>query len=532
MRAIRLVSGIIGIAGYIGIAAGAVAIATAAGARAQSAQSLLNARCSACHEARAGGKLERIHDVRKTPEAWSMTLMRMTIVHGVKLSGKDRRALVTHLADTQGLAPSESGKYRYILEKTPGVTDSGPNDLLTQMCGRCHSYARVALQRRDKAEWLKLVHFHLGQYPTTEYQALGRDRDWWGIASTKIVEALAKAQPYNSPAWTAWKGRKSPNLAGVWRVVGHQPGKGDYEGTLSITARGGNGYAVVTRLNFAKGGIVRRGGAVLYNAHEWRASTKGRDGRARQVMAVSEDGNAMSGRWYTRKSDVVGGTLEAVRIAGAKTQILSVSPSHIKRGTTARVTISGVRLALDFDLGEGLLGRVVEKRPNRIILTVRAAADTAPGARDVKVGKAKLAGAFTVYDKVASVKIEPAQTYARVGGNRGPIAPVPAQFEAVGYMAGADGKAGTKDDVRIGVMKAKWTVANFDDGAKAMKDKKFAGRMTQSGLFRPAGAGPNPARRMSTNNVGNLKIIGTVAGVKGVAQLFVTVQRFVDPPIR
>ncbi len=526
MRAIRLISG------FIGIAVAAVSFVATTSARAQGDQSLLTARCAACHAVGANGKLSRIQEVRKTPEAWSMTLMRMTIIHGVKLSNKDRRALTKYLSDTQGLAPSESTKYRYILEKTPGVTDGGPNDLLTQMCARCHSYARVALQRRDKADWLKLVNFHLGQYPTAEYQALGRDRDWWGIASTKVVEALAKDLPYNSKAWTAWKGRKTPNLVGVWRVVGRQPGKGDYEGTLTIADRGNDYFSVVTRLNFAKTKVVRKGGAIVYNAHEWRASTKGDGGRARQVMAVSEDGNSMSGRWYSRKSDVIGGTLKAVRIEGAKSQVLAVSPAHIKRGTSAKVTISGVRLALDFDLGEGLLGRVVEKTANRIVLMVKASADAAPGPRDIKVGKAKLAGAFTVYDRVASVKIEPAQTYARIGGNRGPIAPAPAQFEAVGYMAGADGKAGTKDDVRIGVMEAKWTVANFDANAKAMKDKKFAGRMTQSGLFRPAGAGPNPARKMSANNVGNLKIIGTVAGVKGEAQLFVTVQRFVDPPIR
>lgn len=527
MRAIRLVSG------FIGVAAAAIWFAAATDARAQSAQSLLTARCAACHEARGSGKLKRIQDVRKTPEAWSMTLMRMTIVHGVKLTGRDRRTLVTYLSNTQGLAPSESTKYRYILEKTPGLTDTGPSDLLTQMCARCHSYARVALQRRDKAEWLKLIDFHLGQYPTTEYQALGRDRDWWGIATTKVVEALAKALPYNTKAWTAWKDRKSPNLAGVWRVIGHQPGKGDYEGTLTIrTGRSGDSYSVVTRLNFAKGTITRRGGAVIYNAHEWRASTKGEDGRVRQVMAVSEDGNSMTGRWYSRKSDVIGGTLRAIRIEGAKTRVLGVSPSYIKRGTSAKITISGVRFSLDFDLGEGLVGRVLEKSANRIVLLVRAAPDAAPGARDITVGKAKLAGALTVYDKVASVKIVPARTYARIGGNRGPIAPVPAQFEAVAYMAGADGKPGTKDDVRIGVMEAKWTVANFDATAKAMKDKEFAGRLTQSGLFQPAGAGPNPARRMGTNNVGNLKIIGTIAGIKGEAHLFVTVQRYVDPPIR
>ena len=41
---------------------------------------------------------------------------------------------------------------------------------------------------------------------------------------------------------------------------------------------------------------------------------------------------------------------------------------------------------------------------------------------------------------------------------------------------------------------------------------------------------------MGTNNAGNLTVIGVVDDggrkVEGRAQLFVTVQRFVDPPIR
>ena len=69
-----------------------------------------------------------------------------------------------------------------------------------------------------------------------------------------------------------------------------------------------------------------------------------------------------------------------------------------------------------------------------------------------------------------------------------------------------------------------------------MQDAEFAGKITGTGLFDPAGAGPNPARPMSTNNAGNLVVIGAVddAGnkVEGRAQLLVTVQRFVDPPIR
>jgi quinohemoprotein amine dehydrogenase len=352
-----------------------------------------------------------------------------------------------------------------------------------------------------------------------------------------MVDALAKRQPFNTKAWSAWKGRKAANLAGLWRVVGRQPGKGDYQGIIAIEAKGRDSYAVTTRLNYASGAkVIRRGNAIVYTGYEWRASTRGRDGRARQVMAVSEDGKRMAGRWFYRRNDVIGGTVSAVRLKGAGTQVLTVSPGYIKRGGKAKITISGVRLGFDLNLGPGLSVRVLEKRAHTIIVRVTASAKAALGPRAVKVGSASLAGALVVYDKVAAVKVVPGQTIARVGGNRGPIPRMPAQFEAVGYMAGPDGKAGTKDDVRIGVMPARWKVDNFDAGAKALGDAKFAGRITKNGLFLPAGAGPNPKRRMGTNNVGNLSVIGTVRdggrAVSGKAQLFVTVQRFVDPPIR
>jgi quinohemoprotein amine dehydrogenase len=519
------------------IAVGLMSLAGVQSVQAQEGQALVNARCGSCHAAKADGSRFRISEARKTPEAWSMTLVRMMVVHGVKLTADDRRKLVKYLADTQGLAPSETKGYRYILEKTPGVMDNGPTEQLSQMCGRCHSYARVALQRRDKADWLKLVHFHLGQFPTAEYQALGRDRDWWGIAQTKVVDALAKRQPFTTKAWTAWKSHKTPSLAGTWRVVGHQPGRGDYEGTLTIAAKGKDTYSVSTALNYVGGAKVERSGnAILYTGHEWRAGTRGKDGRARQVMSVSADGKSMRGRWFYRDNDVIGGTVTAVRVKGAGAQLLAVSPGYVKRGGSAKITLSGVKLASAVNLGQGVSAKVLEKRANAIVVQVTASAKAPLGARTVKVGGASMANGLVVYDKVAAVKIVPEQTIARVGGNRGPIPRVPAQFEAVAYMAGPDGKAGTKDDVRIGVMPAKWTVENFDDTAKAMKDASFAGRITQQGLFNPAGAGPNPKRPMSTNNAGNLSVIGTVsdggASVSGKAHLFVTVQRFVDPPIR
>ncbi|MFD2442168.1 hypothetical protein ACFSS8_22460 [Paracoccus kondratievae] len=69
-----------------------------------------------------------------------------------------------------------------------------------------------------------------------------------------------------------------------------------------------------------------------------------------------------------------------------------------------------------------------------------------------------------------------------------------------------------------------------------MQDAKFAGSISDTGLFTPAGAGPNPERPMQTNNAGNLKVIATVETETGPlsaeAHLYATVQRFVDAPIR
>jgi quinohemoprotein amine dehydrogenase len=82
------------------------------------------------------------------------------------------------------------------------------------------------------------------------------------------------------------------------------------------------------------------------------------------------------------------------------------------------------------------------------------------------------------------------------------------------------------------VLPAAWSVANHNEVAELMEDAKFAGQIDDSGIFMPAVAGPNPERPFSTNNAGDLKIIAEAAGQMAEAQLIVTVQRFVDPPIR
>ncbi|MBZ0215476.1 MAG: quinohemoprotein amine dehydrogenase subunit alpha, partial [Fimbriimonadaceae bacterium] len=390
---------------------------------------------------------------------------------------------------------------------------------------------------RDAEEWLKLVHFHLGQYPTTEYQAMGRDRDWFDIAKGPVVKELAAAYPLQTQAWTDWQAHQVPDLAGSWRIVGNQPGRGFYSGSATISGGASDQYKLTVNLTYSDGSTSsREGNAILYSGHEWRAGTKDTNGTSiRQVVAVSQDGNAMSGRWYETDNDVIGGTIQANRV-GNGAQVMAVDPAYIKLGQTSTVTIYGADLAGDVDLGNDLAGQVVERTADHIVVSVTSGKNTATGAHNISVGGASLTGGLMVYDRVDRVAVTPEVTIARVGGAGGPIPSVPAQFEAVGYMAGPDGEAGTDDDIRIGVMPATWSVDNFDESAVAMNDVDFAGNMSDSGLFMPAGAGPNPARKMNTNNAGNLAVTGTVDDdgnmVEGRAQLFVTVQRFVDALIR
>lgn len=177
---------------------------------ARDAQTILKETCQGCHTPEADNALSRISHQRKSPEGWLMSIARMQVMHGLQISDDDRRTLVKYLADTQGLAPSETDGVRYALERRLNTVEKF-DDQLSQMCGRCHSGARVALQRRPAQEWERLVNFHLGQWPSLEYQALSRDRDWFDLARKEMVPLLAKRYPLDNPAWKNGKpARRKP----------------------------------------------------------------------------------------------------------------------------------------------------------------------------------------------------------------------------------------------------------------------------------------------------------------------------------
>ena len=503
-----------------------------------STAALVNSKCGACHAATDDGKWGRISEGRRTPEGWDMTVARMSFAHGVKLTSEERGAIVKYLADNYGLAPDESAAHRYIVDRTPNVVEHPENKLIGDTCARCHSYGRIAVQRRTEADWRKLVHFHVGQYPAIEIQAGGRDRNWFEIANGDASRELGKVYGFDSESWSKWKTQKRADASGNWRVVGYKPGTGAYEGKATVQRLGDDKYSVDMTLHYENGTTEElKGSSIVYTGHEWRATLKKGDVAIQQVMTLADGGRSLSGRWFEANRDAVGGTLRAVRTDGAAPTVLSVQPAVIKAGTRARLTINGVGLDGDVSLGSGVkVVAVGERSADRVVVEVESAPDAATGTREVKVGNARSGDALKVYQRIDYLKITPEHPMARVGDNGGSRPKVPAQLEALAYAAGPDGKQGTTDDLLIGPMPATWSLANLNKVAEEMQDVKYAGRIDSSGLFHANDAGTNPDRKYKANNVGELKVTATVKDgsetLQATAPLIVTVQRWNDPPIR
>ena len=245
----------------------------------------------------------------------------------------------------------------------------------------------------------------------------------------------------------------------------------------------------------------------------------------------------MTGRSFLADADSIGTQVTAVRMDEGSSAVLAASPPYLRAGETGEIAIHGIGLQGDVSLGEGVtIDEIVARDAETVVVRASADANASSGRRTVGVGDTDAGELLTVYQSIDFLTVEPSYNIARVGGGGGPIPPVPAQFEAIAWLQGPDGQAGTADDVEIGAMPAKWAVQNFDEVAKEFDDAAFAGEMQATGLFMPAEAGPNPERPYNTNNAGNLTVIATVEDggqtLTGEGQLLVTVQRWNDPPIR
>lgn len=499
---------------------------------------LINQRCGGCHVSDGKGGWSRISEQRKTPEGWLMTLVRMTKIRGAALNGDERQQLVKHFADTQGLAPEEAQPYRYILERRENTFEQWENRNYEDMCARCHSGARPAIQRRTLGEWEKLVHFHLGQFPSLEYQTKSRDRDWFNIAFDHMVPYLAEKYAFNAPAWSEWQSTEWTTLDGRWRVVGHQPGRGDYDGWLTVSSAAKDHYRLTFDGQYTDGAPIRGDGdAVVYTGYEWRASITLNGISQQQVFTVAANGAEMSGRMFVSDQHEKGSSVRLIREQeDVGPQVMTTYPGYLKAGTQTRLSIVGINLSGKLSLGSDIqIIKEILRSNERIELEVAVSAKAKNAVHSVSFGNTASKPLLTVYRQIDAIEVEPGYGVARVGGGHTPK--VLGIFEAIGISAGADGKLGTNDDLRIGVFPAEWSVQPFDEAAAHDRDVEFAGTMdAKTGIFTPAEAGPNPKRRYSTNNVGNLAVHAQVGNgehkLKGKAQLLVTVQLWNNAPIR
>ena len=314
-----------------------------------SARETLVVRCIRCHAPQEGdGKLDAIEAQRKSPEGWSMTLSRMVRTHGVELQDGDARILVKYLSDHYGLAPKEVEPYRFILEQRNTRTTQDVPKPLQAGCIQCHTYARIALQRRTQDSWERLPDTKVALMANigSETASAGQLKDYWfDDAKNSAVPHLIKHQPFETEAWTAWQAVKKPSYAGTWLVVGHDPGRGgDYTGQLTLTAGEDDQYTGEFSHTFADGS--RMDGSTtgtIYTGFQWRgvaqakeSGAAGREMRQREIFFASEDGNTISGRrLLTNLGDLGMNETWYRRQGGAR--LLAVSPAMIQTGSPQKV---------------------------------------------------------------------------------------------------------------------------------------------------------------------------------------------------
>jgi len=497
------------------------------------AKNILDTKCVACHTGNTKDGLSRISEQRKTVEGWYMTLARMQMHNGLSLTKEEEKSVIKYLSDTQGLTYEESKPYRYVLENIPNYQESIDDPLLAEMCARCHTSARIGLQRRSSDEWYNLVNFHLGKFPTLEYQALSRDRDWFEIAKSKMVPYLTKKYGLDKEFIL-----EKVDIKGEWILFGHKLGDGDFTAKMNLKEISKDKFEVTLNGTFIDGRtFTSTGEALVYSGYEIRSSLDIDGVSYKQVFAVNPKTLELSGSMFQTIHPEEFSSINAVKTSDTKTAILGVSPMSVKAGETKLITISGNNLDKSISLSKGLkLNKIVEKSLNKLVLDVTASSDYKSKQIDIKIGSTNFEDKLTVYKKIDSLKVFPSYAIARVGDGGGAMPKQHSIFEAVGYLAGKDGKIGTVDDISLGKVDAKWSVAPFDERAKEDEDVKFTGTMDSfSGRFIPSFAGPNPKRRFGTNNAGNLKVIATYKDganrLEADSHMIVTVQKWVNPPI-
>ncbi len=489
--------------------------------------------CTDCHKNNRG-LVSRISYLRQVPEAWEETLWRHKRIHGLSITKEEKEALLLYFSDKQGLAPAEVAPYAYTLEKRD-TKEKVDSQVIIDMCVRCHSYAKTALQRRTPEDWTKLAHMHSGVLPMWLYQL--QDVLDWDDTLAACLKELSKRFPLETPEWKQWSESRPKTGDGKWVVAGYQAGKGAYGGEIQLTKTGDAFYSYAGTVEFEKGDKQPiEGKATLYGGYAWRASGTLAGKPIREVFHISMDGSTFTGVRFDDPHFELRGVETRVS-AGSSPRILSVMPKALKAGTMgATVTVVGTGLSNAVSLGDGVtVKKVVSGSPTKVVVTVDVADQAAVGYRDAKAGSAAAAKLFAVYAAVDYIKVVPSPAMSRTGGLGYAVKQL-VQFDAMACSKGADGVAGTADDIEIGRVPAAWKVVELASSNED-HDVEFVGSIDGNGLFTPGDEGPNPKRFMQENNMGDVWVTASYAAPGGGTlsargYLLATIPLYVQRPVQ
>jgi quinohemoprotein amine dehydrogenase len=501
---------------------------------------LVISKCSSCHQKDEKGNLSRISWERTTPEGWQAVIRRMVRLNGVNLTPEEGRAIVKSLSSSHGLAPEEAKPVMYMAEHRL-IDETYPSPVIRQACASCHPMGRSLSWRRSREEWQLLVNMHIAFFPNAEgfaFRRPTRGGDPTAASSPaqpqpadEAVDYYAKNYNLQTPQWAAWIARmRAPRLAGKWLVTAHRAGHGKYAGEMTIAAGAAEDeFTTKIRLQPVGGGsaIERTGRVLVYAGYSWRGRSTGTPtgsapgelpAEIYEAMWVSPDEPVAMGRWFWGGYDEFGFDVKLQRASGT-TMLIAVDRPSLQAGSqTQRIRVLGDSLPAqiapsDLSFGSGVtVRRIVSRASQEVVVEVDVSANAIAGRRDIALGPAILPNAIAIYDKVDYIKILPDKGVSRLGGaSQRPKGYQ--QFEVMAYNAGVDKKPSTADDIEIGPIKARWSVEEFPERFDD-DDIKFVGSLDANGLFTPAPDGPNPERKQSTNNFGNIWVVATAENEK------------------